>query len=109
MVSRLAPPELYKCLGIMECNTVKNQLLKSLLAKEYCMLGNFNVVKVWRTLSHNILANIWFDNLAKVRQLPLCHKQCVRKLLCTKLTSRNLVLIVNVYCISYSGGIISVT
>lgn len=34
----------------------------------------------------------------------------VRKLLCTKLTNRNLILAVNMYCVSllcYSGGIVS--
>ena len=72
MICQLLPSEVYKYLGIMECATVKNQLMKSMLTKEY----------KWR----------------------------VRKLLCTKLTSRNFILAVNMYCVSllcYSGGIVS--
>ena len=56
----------------MECDTVKNHLMKLMLTNEY--------------------------------------KRHVRKLLYTKLTSRNLILVVNAYCASllrYSGEIVS--
>jgi len=58
----------------MECNIVKNQLMKTRLTKEY--------------------------------------KQRVRKLLSTKLSSKNLILAINVYCVSllcYSGGLVQWT
>ena len=74
VISQLSPSEAYKYLGIMECNTVKNQLMKTRLTKEY--------------------------------------KRRVRKLLPTKLLSKNIILAINVYYVSllrYSGGLVQWT
>ena len=73
VICQLLPSGVYKYLGIMECDTVKNQLMKSLLSKEY--------------------------------------KRHVRKLLCTKLTSRIPILVVMciVSLLHYSGGIVNWT